>query len=73
MSYRITVFNKGAIQQLAAPAELYEQPSNAYIAQFVGRGWRAGQRSMDGKRTIVERSMRLDSGPKRRGPGGQGL
>ncbi|EIG61333.1 spermidine/putrescine ABC transporter ATP-binding subunit [Bradyrhizobium sp. WSM1253] len=36
MSDRIAVFNDGAIQQLAAPAELYEEPRNAFVAQFVG-------------------------------------
>ncbi|NOJ44569.1 polyamine ABC transporter ATP-binding protein [Bradyrhizobium sp. WSM 1791] len=36
MSDRIAVFNEGAIQQLAAPAELYERPRNAFVAQFIG-------------------------------------
>lgn len=36
MSDRIAVFNDGVIQQLAAPAELYERPHNAFVAQFVG-------------------------------------
>jgi len=36
MSDRIAVFNNGAVQQLASPAELYESPSNAFVAQFIG-------------------------------------
>ncbi|WP_407181607.1 ABC transporter ATP-binding protein [Bradyrhizobium sp. STM 3562] len=36
MSDRIAVFNEGAILQLAGPAELYEQPQNAFVAQFIG-------------------------------------
>ncbi|AMA60002.1 ABC transporter ATP-binding protein [Bradyrhizobium sp. CCGE-LA001] len=36
MSDRIAVFNDGSIQQLAAPAELYERPQNAFVAQFIG-------------------------------------
>lgn len=36
MSDRIAVFNDGLIQQLAAPAELYERPQNAFVAQFIG-------------------------------------
>lgn len=36
MSDRIAVFNEGVIQQLAAPAELYERPQNAFVAQFIG-------------------------------------
>jgi putative spermidine/putrescine transport system ATP-binding protein len=36
MSDRIAVFNEGRIQQLATPYELYEQPSSAFVAGFVG-------------------------------------
>jgi putative spermidine/putrescine transport system ATP-binding protein len=36
MSNRIAVFNDGVIQQLAPPSELYEQPDNSFVAQFIG-------------------------------------
>jgi putative spermidine/putrescine transport system ATP-binding protein len=36
MSDRIAIFNDGAIQQLAAPTELYMHPANAFVASFVG-------------------------------------
>ena len=36
MSDRIAVFNDGVIQQLATPADLYERPENAFVAQFIG-------------------------------------
>ena len=36
MSNRIAVFNDGVIQQLAAPADLYERPDNSFVAQFIG-------------------------------------
>ena len=36
MSDRIAVFNQGHIQQLASPADLYERPQNAFVAQFIG-------------------------------------
>ncbi|MEM6973304.1 MAG: ABC transporter ATP-binding protein [Pseudomonadota bacterium] len=36
MSDRIAVFNDGVIQQLAPPADLYERPENAFVAQFIG-------------------------------------
>ncbi len=36
MSDRIAVFNLGVVQQLASPTELYEQPANAFVAQFIG-------------------------------------
>ena len=36
MSNRIAVFDDGVIQQLATPSALYEQPENAFVAQFIG-------------------------------------
>jgi putative spermidine/putrescine transport system ATP-binding protein len=36
MSDRIAVFNDGRIEQVAAPAELYEHPATAFVAGFVG-------------------------------------
>ena len=41
MSNRIAVFNDGVIQQLATPSALYEQPENAFVAQFIGENNRA--------------------------------
>ncbi|WP_342619547.1 ABC transporter ATP-binding protein [Rhodoferax sp. GW822-FHT02A01] len=36
MSDRVGVFDKGVMQQLAPPDELYESPSNLFVAQFIG-------------------------------------
>jgi len=36
MSDRVAVFDDGRIQQLATPADLYERPDNAFVAQFIG-------------------------------------
>jgi len=36
MSNRIAVFEDGVIQQLARPDTLYEEPSNAFVAYFIG-------------------------------------
>ena len=36
MSDRVAVFEDGRIQQLATPADLYERPENAFVAQFIG-------------------------------------
>ena len=36
MSNRIAVFNDGVVQQLASPNELYQEPRNAFVAQFIG-------------------------------------
>ena len=36
MSDRIAVFNEGRVEQVAAPAELYEAPASSFVAGFVG-------------------------------------
>jgi putative spermidine/putrescine transport system ATP-binding protein len=36
MSDRVAVFNKGRIEQVGTPFELYEQPASAFVADFVG-------------------------------------
>jgi len=36
MADRVAVFNKGRIEQLAAPRELYLRPRTAFVARFVG-------------------------------------
>jgi len=36
LSDRIAVFNDGRIQQVAAPRDLYESPTSAFVAGFVG-------------------------------------
>jgi len=37
MSDRIIVLNHGLIQQVAPPTEIYRQPSNQFVADFVGK------------------------------------
>ena len=56
MSDRVAVFNDGRIQQLAAPADLYERPQNSFVAEFIGENNRlAGvTRSVSGGRAMVE-------------------
>jgi putative spermidine/putrescine transport system ATP-binding protein len=36
MSDRIAVFNRGRIEQVGTPAELYERPASEFVAGFVG-------------------------------------
>ncbi len=60
MSSRIVVFDDGAVQQVAAPSELYEKPQNAFVAQFVGEnnGLQGAIEKTQGKTCVV----RLSSG-----------
>ena len=36
MSDRLAVFNEGRIEQLGAPADVYEHPATEFVAGFVG-------------------------------------
>ena len=36
MSDRIVVMRRGGIQQIGTPVEIYEEPANLYVAEFVG-------------------------------------
>ncbi|WP_432455420.1 MULTISPECIES: ABC transporter ATP-binding protein [unclassified Agarivorans] len=52
MSDRIAVFNDGVVQQCASPDILYERPSNAFVADFIGEN-----NHLAG--TVLERSQDL--------------
>jgi putative spermidine/putrescine transport system ATP-binding protein len=56
MSDRVAVFNEGRIQQLAAPDQLYEHPTNAFVAQFIGENNRllGKVNRVDGQRCEVD-------------------
>jgi putative spermidine/putrescine transport system ATP-binding protein len=36
MSDRIAVFNKGRIEHIGAPAEIYDEPATRFVAEFIG-------------------------------------
>jgi len=36
LSDRVVVFNKGAVQQVGTPREVYERPANLFVADFMG-------------------------------------
>lgn len=36
MSDRVVVMNKGIVEQLGTPREIYENPSNLFVAKFIG-------------------------------------
>jgi iron(III) transport system ATP-binding protein len=37
MSDRIIVMNRGVVQQVGTPAEIYRRPANQFVADFVGK------------------------------------
>ncbi|MEP1207790.1 MAG: ABC transporter ATP-binding protein [Rhizobiaceae bacterium] len=36
LAHRVAVLEKGILQQLATPAEIYNNPANLFVAQFIG-------------------------------------
>ncbi len=56
MSNRIAVFHDGVVQQLAGPADLYERPDNAFVAQFIGESNRLVGKvtALNGRTCVVE-------------------
>jgi putative spermidine/putrescine transport system ATP-binding protein len=61
MSDRLAVFNHGRIEQIGAPAEVYERPASEFIAGFVGV---SNVLERNGRRfTIRPEKVRLLDGP----------
>ena len=55
MSDRVAVFHQGEIQQVAPPKVLYEEPQNAFVANFIGENNRINGQllSRSGERCVV--------------------
>ncbi|MDD9808139.1 MAG: ABC transporter ATP-binding protein [Gammaproteobacteria bacterium] len=65
LSSRVAVFNEGRIQQIDAPDSIYEHPSNAFTAGFIGENnlLQGALLELDGDTCAVE----ADSGGRLRG------
>ena len=67
MSDRLAVFNEGRIEQVGAPAEVYEHPASEFIAGFVGV---SNVLERDGRRfTVRPEKIRLLGEGEDPGPG----
>ena len=55
MSDRVAVFNGGIIEQIGSPADLYERPTNPFVADFIGENnhLRGVVETLDGVRCRV--------------------
>ena len=67
MGHRIAVLNRGQLQQLGTPMELYQWPSNLFVAQFIGSppmnllpvlAVGNGQLQLGGRRFLLEGPVR---------------
>ena len=56
MSDRVCIMHQGRIAQIGTPEELYDQPQNRYVADFIGRSNFIAARAMgrDGERLLAE-------------------
>jgi spermidine/putrescine transport system ATP-binding protein len=61
MSDRIAVMNRGVIEQLAPPEEVYERPRTTFVAGFIGVSNLLPGQVEAGHGDLVD--LRLDSGP----------
>jgi len=66
MSDRVAVFNDGIIQQIDSPKNLYENPENAFVAQFIGENNTLAGRinSIDGQFCTVDFGENLSTRAK---------
>ncbi|MSP31186.1 MAG: ABC transporter ATP-binding protein [Acetobacteraceae bacterium] len=62
LSDRIAVFHRGAVQQLAAPETLYEDPANAFVACFIGDNNRLAGRIVGIEDGLAR--VKLQAGPE---------
>jgi spermidine/putrescine ABC transporter ATP-binding subunit len=54
MSDRIAVMNAGTIEQIGAPADIYERPASRFVAEFIGRmNFFPGRIASQGGRLVV--------------------
>jgi len=58
MSDRVAVFNDGRIQQLTTPKSLYEEPTTAFVAQFIGENNRLRGTVLEAGDDLVRVSVR---------------
>ncbi|MFJ4849851.1 MULTISPECIES: ABC transporter ATP-binding protein [unclassified Streptomyces] len=63
MADRVAVMNAGRLEQCAAPAELYDRPATAFVAEFVGTNSRIpGRLADDGYVEVLGRRLPAQSG-----------
>ena len=78
MSHRVAVLNQGRIAQIGAPAEIYNHPANAFVADFIGEGVLAPVTRcddcsvlLDGRRMVLGAAGSVERRPRPRDPVGE--
>lgn len=62
MSDRIAVIHRGKVMQIGTPGELYEQPANRFVADFIGESAFLPIEVRDGVACYAGRPLRLQTG-----------
>jgi putative spermidine/putrescine transport system ATP-binding protein len=58
MSDRVAVMNAGSIEQVGAPADIYERPASRFVAEFIGRmNFFPGRIASEGGRLVVRTAL----------------
>ena len=61
LAHRVAILEKGVLQQLATPAEVYNDPANLFVAQFIGSPpMNVVHGSLDGDQ-FVTNGVRIDT------------
>jgi putative spermidine/putrescine transport system ATP-binding protein len=64
MCDRIAVMNRGRIEQIGTPVEIYEQPATRFVAEFVGRAnVLKAERAGDGRLTLWGEPLPISAPP----------
>jgi len=65
---RIVVLNRGRIEQVGTPDEIYDRPASAFVAGFIGESTMLPTRLEDGRLFLDDRSLDIpvngDDGPR---------
>lgn len=68
LARRVMVMNKGIVEQLGTPAEVYEKPATTFVAGFMGSpamNLLPGKISADGREIIIDSQCRIPLGEQR--------
>ena len=66
---RVGVMNQGRLDQLAAPADLYDRPSTRFVAEFVGLNNKVATRVSEGQAVVLGVPVPLIEGSLTEGSG----
>ena len=65
---RVVVLNEGRIEQIGAPAELYDAPASPFVLSFVGEAVALPVNVVEGQATFAGRNLAIDTHGLRSGP-----